>query len=379
MNRAPAQSLFQTAALVVASLASLATSQTAPANPGSKPKMAEEAFKNIQVLKGTPADQVIPAMEFVSSSLGVQCEFCHVESKFDQDDKKPKEAARKMIRMMFAINRDSFDGHREVTCNTCHRGSPKPVAIPAIAEGGAPAGPMGEAELIEPNPATLPPADELLDKYVNALGGARAIEKVSSRVEKGTANFGGFQSSIEIYQKGEKRASIMQVAGHESITAYDGSTGWMATPGRPPREMRGGDLDALRMDADLQFPLHIRQMFTQLKPGRPEKIGDSETHQIVASREGEPPVRLYFDEQTGLLVRLVRYLDSPLGLNPTRIDYADYRSVDGVKTPFRWTIARPGNQFSIQVTEAKQDVPVDDSHFAKPPAPEGAGEKQGVK
>ena len=80
-------------------------------------------------------------------------------------------------------------------------------------------------------------------------------------------------------------------------------------------------------------------------------------------------MRLYFDTQTGLLLRMVRYSQSPLGLNPTQIDYADYREADGVKVPFRWTVSRPGNRFTIQVEEMKQNVPVDDSKFTAPPPP----------
>src|SRR6267378_1400215 len=98
----------------------------------AQPKMTEQAFKNIQVLKGLPADQLIPSMQFISASLGVECDYCHVESAFDKDDKKPKPIARKMIQMMFAINQDNFEGRREVTCNSCHRGSPHPADTPAI-------------------------------------------------------------------------------------------------------------------------------------------------------------------------------------------------------------------------------------------------------
>src|SRR5579862_9955989 len=96
-------------------------------------KTAEQQFKNIQVLKGVPAEQVIPTMQFISGSLGVECEFCHVRNAFDKDDKKPKQIARKMMEMMFAINKNNFDGHRAVTCYSCHRGNQHPVAIPVVA------------------------------------------------------------------------------------------------------------------------------------------------------------------------------------------------------------------------------------------------------
>src|ERR1022692_3945983 len=103
----------------------------AGANTGG-PKKAEEQFKNIQVLKGIPADQLIPAMQFITASLGVECQFCHVEGAFEKDDKKPKQTARKMMEMMFAINRDNFEGHREVTCYSCHRGSTGPIGTPPV-------------------------------------------------------------------------------------------------------------------------------------------------------------------------------------------------------------------------------------------------------
>src|SRR6202140_391832 len=107
------------------------TAQTAM-NPSAGPKKAEEQFKNIQVLKGVPAEQIFPTMQFISASLGVECEFCHGQTAFEKDDKKPKQTARKMMEMMFAINKDNFEGHREVTCNSCHRGSAHPQAIPAV-------------------------------------------------------------------------------------------------------------------------------------------------------------------------------------------------------------------------------------------------------
>ena len=106
------------------------------------PKKAEEQFKNIQVLKGIPADQLVPGMQFITASLGVECQFCHVEGAFEKDDKKPKQTARKMMAMMFAINKDNFDGHLNVTCYTCHRGNSKPVATPVVMAEA----PMGAAK-----------------------------------------------------------------------------------------------------------------------------------------------------------------------------------------------------------------------------------------
>ena len=139
------------------------------------------------------------------------------------------------------------------------------------------------------------------------------------------------------------------------------------------REMHGSDLDGASMDADLHLATHLKAMFSEMRVQGTEKIGDREAYVVVAQREGNPAIRLYFDEQTGLLVRLVRFGETALGWLPTQIDYADYRDTNGVKIPYRWTLARPSGRFTIQVSDVKQNVPVDDAKFVKPAAEEPKG------
>ena len=148
--------------------------------------------------------------------------------------------------------------------------------------------------------------------------------------------------------------------------AFDGKTGWVAMPGRPAHDVHDADIEAARMDADLQFPLHIQQTFPELRVEYPEKIGEREANVLLGIKEGQPAVKFYFDAQTGLLVRSVRYAESPLGLDPTQFDYSDYREVDGIQVPFHMTISEPGSSWSIQIQEVRQNVPVDDAKFAKP-------------
>ncbi len=335
-------------------------------------KKAEEQYKNIRVLKGIPADQLIPGMQFITASLGVECQFCHVEGDFEKDDKKTKQTARKMMEMMFAINKDNFEGHREVTCYSCHRGNAEPVGTPPVM-AEEPKAAMGEAKLAEnkgEGEKEKPSAETLLDKYLQAVGGAAAIEKITTRVMTGTITFGDRNVAIDIYSKDpDKRISFSHTPDGDSVTAFDGREGWLGFPGRPAREMRGSELDAAAMDADLHFAAHLKGMFSEAQVHGVEKIGDHDAYLVIGRREGKPPLRLYFDEQSGLLVRLVRYGETPLGRMPTQIDYADYREAGGVKIPFRWTLARPSGRFTIQVSEVKQNVPVDDAKFAKPPAP----------
>jgi hypothetical protein len=140
--------------------------------------------------------------------------------------------------------------------------------------------------------------------------------------------------------------------------------------------MSVAESDSVRMDAEIFFGTHLSQLFHSFRVKSEEKIGDRDVYEVSALNEGRPPVKLYFDAQSGLLVRLMRYVDTPLGSNPTQIDFADFRDAGGVKVPYRWTIARPSGRFTIQIEELHQNVPVDDAKFVMPPPPpEAAGKK----
>ncbi len=342
----------------VLAMAACAFGQAAP-----EAKTAEQVFKNIQTLKGTPADQLIPAMQFISSSLGVECEFCHVQGKMDLDEKKAKTTAREMIVMMNGINKNHFEGHRDVTCYSCHHGASHPAGTPPVLETDS-AEEHGKAAA--PEAAKLNAA-QIVDRYVAAVGGEDAIRAVTSRVATGNILAGGHETPIQVIAKApNKRISIMKMPNGESITAFDGHAGWLGNTGRPAREMSAAEADAAGIDAHFALALDLKTMFKELRVGRPEKVGGAECQTLVGLRPGQPPVRLYFDEKSGLLVRMVRFGETPLGRNPTQIDYADYRAVDGVEVPLRWTLSRTNGRFTVQIKEVKQNVPVEDSRFAKP-------------
>jgi photosynthetic reaction center cytochrome c subunit len=340
-----------------------------PNSSSPAPKLAEEEFKNIQALKGVPADQLFPAMQFIAASLGVECDYCHVERAFEKDDKKQKITARKMIGMMIDINKESFGGHREVTCYSCHRGFTQPLGTPVVSsEDARPI--LREAHGSAEHKSDFLSSDQLLDKYLAAVGGAEALQRITSRVQKGTLlGFGGQQFPMEIYAKApDKRISTMHLKNGDSITAFDGKQGWLGMPGRV-HLMTAAENDAVRVDADLYFPLHVKSLFQKLEVESGEKIDGRETFVVVGRNEGQPPLRLYLDKETGLLLRLLRYAETPLGRNPTQIDYSDYRDVDGVKMPFRWTLARPGNRFTIQIETVEQNILVEDAKFTPPSQP----------
>jgi photosynthetic reaction center cytochrome c subunit len=338
--------------------------------------LAEQEYKNIQTLKGIPADQMIPAMQFISASLGVDCEYCHVRGAFEKDDKKPKLKARDMIVMMMAINKDNFKGHREVTCYSCHRGAAEPAGTPMVATEDSKPELRAENQSSEEKP-DLPSADQILDKYLAAAGGAEALQKITSRAEKGTLLLGDKHVPVDVYAKApNKRVATMHLPGGDSVTGFDGQSGWQSINSHPQRVRlsTAAETAAARMDADFYFPVHLKQLFTKFTVAPGESIAGQKTYLIVGHSEGEPPLKLYFDQQSGLLLRLVRYLESPLGRLPTQVDYADYRQADGVKIPFRWTLSRPGNRFTIQVDQLEQNIPVDDGKFTPPQSPPPAGE-----
>ncbi|HLK06284.1 MAG TPA: c-type cytochrome [Candidatus Angelobacter sp.] len=341
-------------------------------SPEDSANPAEQVFKNIQVLKGTPANQVVPAMQFIGNSLGVECEFCHVRGAFEKDDKKPKQTARQMIQMQMAINRDNFKGEREVTCFSCHRGAHDPAGVPIISDE-EPKRPAVEGIITAP---AADAAEKIIDHYIEAVGGAEAIQKITSRVEKGTISFGPQHLPVEVLAKApNKRISMVHTPNGDNITAFDGHAGWIGNPGpRPSRDMSEPENEAFGFDSTFYLPTELKKMFAQFRV-RPaaDKIGGHDVYQLIGANPGKPPMRLFFDKESGLLVRSVRYADTPLGRNPTQVDYADYREQDGVKVPFQWTVARPLGRFTIQITELQQNVPVDDKKFEKPaatPAPE---------
>ena len=333
------------------------------AGAAEEPKTAEQVFKNIVELKGTPADQLIPAMQFIASSLGVECNFCHVQGKMDSDDKPEKKTAREMMAMMFAINKSHFGGHREITCYSCHHGAAHPAGTPPVLESD-----LAEHKEAATAPAAQSPsADEILNKYITALGGAEAIQKITSREGKGLIVFGENQTPIEVFTKApNKRISVTHMGKGESYTAFDGTAGWLGNTGRPARQMSPAESEAAGLDAEFYLALRIKEIFPELRRGRPETIRGFECSQLIGLKPGHPPVRFYFDNQTGLLMRLVRYGETPLGRSATQIDYADYRPVNGVRVPWRWTLARSNGRFTIQLSEVKANVPLDDEKFARP-------------
>jgi hypothetical protein len=323
---------------------------------------AEQVFKNIQVLKGMPASQLRPVMGLISTSLGVRCGQCHVQGAFDKDDKEAKRTARRMIRMVIDVNQGNFEGETRVTCFTCHRGQEQPVAVPPVGEEVA--APSGERLAS----ADLPTFDQIVEKYVQAVGGSAAFDNLRSRVMKGTVTEGrGGTGEIEIDQSAPDRiVTITRFQNREVSQGYNGSVAWAKSP-FGQSEIVGAELAQIRRAADIARPLKIREECQTPRVLGKSDIGGKEAFEVAGRTDGQR-VRLFLDSGTGLLLRRRVLVDTVLGAFPEQDDYSDYRKVDGIYLPFviRHATAEAAADSTIRLTEITHNTPVDASRFDPP-------------
>jgi len=360
-------------------------------------KTAEQANKNIQVLKGLPNSQLITVMHLMRTSLGVRCDYCHVaeNGKYWMDDKPTKQVARRMIEMTSDINKTNFGGHQVVTCNTCHRGQPKPIAVPAIGQGVF-------ANTTREDPAArqtdpLPSVDQVLDKYFQAIGGKAAAQNITSRVIKlswlrpklvngGTPNAAmitrGDTWAMEIYQKAPNKYLAVITSPNGTIQqGFNGTSGWVKSA-QGQREMNSAELARVARQADLLGDFALKDQYSQMTMTGREKIDDREAYVVEAQPKppgGAPPSsttvgarrteKLFFDTQSGLLVRKIVLTPTALGLDPEQTDFKDYTEVDGVKLPFTIIVSYLDDSHlgtTRKYIDVKQNLPIDDVKFEAP-------------
>jgi photosynthetic reaction center cytochrome c subunit len=347
------------------------------AGPEQKPPVAEEVFKNVQILKGIPVDEFMATMGFFAAATGLNCTDCHVDESGGNwakyaDDNALKQTTRRMMRMVASLNQTSFGGRQVVTCNTCHRGNRKPNVMPSLAllYGTPPPDEPGEPFAQAPG---QPAAEQILDQYVQAIGGAQRVAGLGSFVAKGL--YRGFddqdKSALEIFAKAPaQRTAIVHTLSGNSTTTYDGRTGWIAAPETekpvPLLAITGQELDGVKLEAELLFPARIKQALGKWRVGPPATIDDREVRTVQGTTEAGATATLCFDAQSGLLVRLVRFSESPVGRIVTQVDYADYRDVAGVKMPFRWTVSWLNGRSTFELSEVQPNVPIDAAKFGTP-------------
>ena len=382
MTFGPTRRMLSATGTVVVCLFAVAIAR-GQAAPGQRPPMAEEVFKNVQILKGIPVDQFMDTMGMFAAATSLNCTHCHASDNTNSWDKYAldtplKQTARRMMNMVNTINKDNFKGVRAVTCYTCHHGDQRPKIIPSlIVQYSAPVEDPDEIE-ISPN-AKGPSADEVFAKYIQAIGGTQRVANLTSFVAKGT--YSGYETDlakvpVEIFAKAPaQRMMIVHALFGDSVRVFDGRAGWIASADKPMPLMplSGGNLEGAKVEAMLLFPAQLKQAFNQWRVTS-TSIDDRDVQVLQGTNPRQPPVNLYFD-QSGLLVRLVRFVDTAVGRVPTQIDYSDYRDVAGIKIPFKWTATWTDGQSTAELTEIQLNVAIDAAKFARPaPAPPPKGD-----
>ncbi|HUL51435.1 MAG TPA: photosynthetic reaction center cytochrome c subunit family protein [Candidatus Nitrosotalea sp.] len=385
------------AVLTCVAAAGFARAQTAAAGG----QLAEQRFKNVQLLKGISVQEFMETMGFFAAATNMTCTVCHGDESAGNWDKyadEPplKKTARRMMLMVDALNKNYFAGARRVTCYTCHRNSAVPKVTPTLAEQYASPPPEDPDDIPQQAPGA-PKPDQVLDKYLRAVGGLEKVSTLASFVGKG--KYQGYDdpdpSPVEVYVKAPGQfAQMNRGAAGNRITIDDGRAAWVAQAETespvPVVALGGGDLQGLHFDSQLFFPGRIKQLVTNLKVGYPVSgtlsilpdragAGIDDRELIVmqgAMTAGGLKVRLYFDKESGLLVRMVRYTNLPYGFITTEMDYADYRDVGGFKLPYRITKTWVDGRSVIEFNSIDVNVPIDASKFNKPvPSAETIGAK----
>ena len=366
-------------AIAFACVMSVALAAQAPVT--GQPQSAENVFKNIQVLKGIPVDDFMDTMGIMSAALGWDCSECHTGAGTDtvkwEADTEKKRTARRMTLMVAAINRNNFGNRQVVTCWTCHRGRDIPVTMPTI--DTVYGEPLLEAdEIVRASMPGAPSADQILDRYLQALGGIERLARVTSFVATGTSEgFRGFGGggAVQIFARApDQRATIIKfdesIGRQDAIRTFDGRGGWVSAPLAvvPQYALGGSELDGARLDAQLSFPEQIKKVLTQLRVGPPDNIDGRDVDVVQGNGSRGLVATLYFDKQSGLLVRMVRFGSSPIGRAPTQVDFDDYRDVPGagIKMPFRWTFGWLNGRDTFELKEVRVNVPVEAGIFAAP-------------
>jgi hypothetical protein len=350
------------------------------AAPSDRPLMVEDVFKNVQALTKMPVADFMLTMGIMTSSLGFDCSDCHDLAGTDKvnwaADTPRKRTARRMVTMVQAINREHFNNRQVVTCFSCHRNRDRPLTTPTMDMM------YGEPK-VEPDdflPATpgTPSADQVFDKYIAALGGAQRLNSLTSYVATGSSTgFGGFggNSVVTIYAKApDMRSTIVtwpNIPGRDiNARTFNGRTGWIQNPLSVLGEyqLAGTEIDGARLDAQLGFPGQIKTVLSNWRVSEPfEHVRDREVYAVQGDGPRGTFATFYFDKETGLLIRSIRYGATAIGKTPTQIDFDNYKDMGGgIKFPSDWVFKWPGGLDNIKLSDIKTNVPIDASRFERP-------------
>lgn len=321
---------------------------SAVAVPRQDEPLAEKQFKNIQSFKGSKATDIIPAMEFMSASLGVGCDFCHAEDRAS-DVKQEKKTAREMIAMQRDINTRNFRGRNQVTCASCHAGHTRPIGVPPV-EGGQ--------IRAQRSPDVKP--DAVLAAYSKAVGADPAHPITALRLG-GTNLSRGEKGKVEALYSGSKFQFTTHGPKGDQKQGFNGSVVWFTTPKGVQQVPLVYAIQFVRENA-----MFIEGSLPALTNpiGATAKLGDRDVQVVSGTIAGDTArVSLYFDKKTGLLARTQFGYPTILGTIVQTNDYADYRKVNGVQVPMTVTNHTAEGDTVTKFTSVAVESKVDDGAF----------------
>lgn len=358
-----------------------AAAQTGETSGAAKRQISGEFFKNVSTstLKGLTPSDFLGAMGVMTAALGYDCSNCHPGAGTDKmdwvtDANPKKKTARKMVEMVAAINRQNFAGAQMVTCWTCHHGLDLPTT--SIALDKLYGEPNDEKRDVVVPAEGAPPATRILDQYIEALGGAQKLAGLKSVIitgqSKGYEGLGG-NAAFQIFaQAPDRRAMWISFPEHPdrgiSAWTYDGSSGWISSPrgylGK--YELTGNDLSGAKLDSVLAFPGQIKTALSNWRVGLEDTVQDHEVYVVQGSAPGGLLGTFYFDKQSHLLLRYVRQTPSPVGRVTIQQDFEDYRDVNGIKFPFKYSFLWLDGRFTANISEVKLNAAIDPAKISKP-------------
>ncbi len=240
------------------------------------------------------------------------------------------------------------------------------IAVGAFAQKPEPAKP----ETAKPAAVKLPTVQEILAKYVKAIGGREAHEKIKTRMMTGTVEISpmGIKGTFETYSAGEAKSHTkMNLAGiGEIIDVSDGKSAWTINPLQGNREKSGVELTQAKLTANFYREVNLDKLFPKMELKGIEKVGEKEAYVVVAAAEGIPAETWYFDTVSGLLLRSDLTIIAPEGNQQAKVFIEELRTVDGVTIPTKIRTQIPSLEFTNIVTEIKHGVTIEESKFAKP-------------
>ena len=326
---------------------------------------AGQKFKSIKVLNDMPAEQMGKVMNMMAASLGVNCKFCHAanDGDYEKEGFEHKDAARQMLKMTFDLNKNYFDGRPEINCNSCHQGKSHPQAVFPL-----------QPTVVEERPKQpdkKPSVEEILAKYETALGGRANLAKITSRQIKANRiePDGKSFETEEILQKGNK-LSVKTIYpskqyGDYVLTEFFDGTAARKIGNGAEIVLKADESEQIKREAQLFVNPNLKVIYQKMDFRSVDKIDGREVFALSAVTAENIRERLYFDAQTGLLVRRVASTPTILGNFQYQVDYTDYKDFGGVKLPTTINFAVPNIRWTRKITEVKNNAAIDDAKFGK--------------